>query len=103
MGNGIYVRYSYCKNISRISVFLWGYVLIWYSRRGGRSSDEKIPVNQRFPPTRGGNGCVFLFPKNRYEGIDLPRGIGCGEQVIYILAKGYAFAKLEKRVALHFL
>lgn len=28
-------------------------------------------------------------------------GIGCGEQKIYILAKGYVFAKVEKREALH--
>ena len=27
-------RYSYCKNISHISVILWGYVLILYSGRG---------------------------------------------------------------------
>ena len=39
---------------------------------------------------------MFLFPQNGYEGIDLPRGIGCGERKIYILAKGYVFAKLEK-------
>lgn len=57
------------------------------------SADEKSPVNQRFLPICGKNGCVFQFPQNGYEGIDLPRGIGCGERKIYILAKGYVFAK----------
>lgn len=39
-------------------------------------ADEKSPVNQRFLPIWGKNGCVFLFPQNGYEEIDLPRGIG---------------------------
>ena len=68
----------------------------------GGSADEKSPVNQSFPPIWDKNGCVFQFPQNRYEGIDLPRGIGCGERKIYILAKGYVFAKIEETVALHF-
>lgn len=51
----------------------------------------------------GENGCVFLFPQNGYGEIDLPRGIVCGKQKIYILAKGYYSEKLGKRVALHFL
>ena len=38
------------------------------------SADEKSPVNQRFPPIWGKNGCVFQFPQNGYEGIDLPQG-----------------------------
>lgn len=54
-----------------------------------RSADEKSPVNQRFPPIWGENGCVFQFPQNGYEGIDLPRGIGFEERKIYILAKGW--------------
>lgn len=37
-------------------------------------ADEKSPVNQRFPPIGGKNGCVFQFPQNGYEGIDLPQG-----------------------------
>lgn len=45
---------------------------------------------------------MFLFPQNGYEGIDLPRGIGCGERKIYILAKGYVFAKLEKKNGIAF-
>ena len=36
---------------------------------------------------------MFLFPQNGYEGIDLPRGIDCGKQEIYILAKGIPFRK----------
>lgn len=47
-------------------------------RGDSRSADEKSPVNQRFPPIWGKNGCVFQFPQNGYEGIDLPRGIDCG-------------------------
>lgn len=31
------------------------------------SADEKSPVNQRFPPIWGKNGCVFQFPQNGYE------------------------------------
>lgn len=67
----------------------------------GRAADEKSPVNQRFLLIWGKNGCVFQFPQNGYEGIDLPRGIGCGERKIYILVKGYVFAKVKKRAALH--
>lgn len=37
---------------------------------------------------------MFLFPQNGYGGIDLLRGIDCGERKIYILAEGYVFAKL---------
>ena len=40
---------------------------------------------------------MFLFPQNGYEGIHLPRGIDCGERKIYILAKGYVFAKLGEK------
>lgn len=61
------------------------------------SADQKSPVNQRISLIRGKNGCVFLFWQNGDEGIDLPRGIGCGEQKIYILAKGYVFAKQEEK------
>lgn len=28
VGKGLHERYSYCKNIFHIPVFLWGYVLI---------------------------------------------------------------------------
>ena len=38
------------------------------------SADEKSPVNQRFPPIWDKNGCVFQFPQNGYEGIDLLQG-----------------------------
>ena len=31
MGKGLHEQYSYCRNISHISAFLWGYVLIWYA------------------------------------------------------------------------
>ena len=33
VGQGMHEQYSYCRNIAYISVILWGYVLIWYSRR----------------------------------------------------------------------
>ncbi len=69
----------------------------------GCLADEKSPVNQGFLPIWNKNGCVFLFPQNGYREIDLPRGIDLGEQVIYVLAKGYIFTKPEKRMALHFL
>ena len=62
----------------------------------GRSAHEKCPVNQRFLPIWGENRCVFLFPQNGYGGIDLPRGIDLGEQVSYVLAKGYIFTKPVK-------
>lgn len=45
---------------------------------------------------------MFQFPQNGYEGIDLPRGIGCGERKIYILAKGYVFAKREVKSGIAF-
>lgn len=31
----MYEQYSCCRNIAHISMILWGYVLIWYSRRDG--------------------------------------------------------------------
>ena len=31
MGKGLHEQYSYCRSISHISAFLWGYVLIWYA------------------------------------------------------------------------
>lgn len=69
---------------------------------GNRGSvDEESPLNQRVWANWSKNGCVFLFPQNGYERIDLPKGRGCRERKIYILAKGYVFAKLEKREALH--
>mgnify|MGYP007063219205 FL=1 len=42
MGKGLYEQYSYCRNISYISVILWGYVLIWYAC-GNNSVDVKSP------------------------------------------------------------
>lgn len=45
---------------------------------------------------------MFLFPQNGYEGIDLPRGIGCGEQKIYIFAKVYYSAKQEEKNGIAF-
>ena len=56
-------------------------------------ADEKSPVNQRFLPIWGKNGCVFQFPQNEYEEIALPRGIGFEEAERYSLAKGYYLAK----------
>ena len=50
----------------------------------------------------GKNGCVFQFPQNDNAEIDLPRGIDCGEQKIYILAKGYYSAKLEEKGGIAF-
>lgn len=61
----------------------------------GRSADEKSPVNQRFPLIWGKNGCVFLFPQSDDITGGLPQGIGFGEWKIYILAKGYFFAKVN--------
>ena len=43
----------------------------------GLSAGEKGPVNQRLLPIKGKNRCVFLFSQSGYEGIDIPRGIGC--------------------------
>lgn len=37
---------------------------------------------------------MFQFPQNGYKEIDLPRGIDHGERRMYILAKGYVFAKV---------
>ena len=72
---------------------LRGYVSEYVPCGNSGSADEKSPVNQRFPPIWGKNGCVFQFPQSGYEGIDLPQGIGFGERMIYNLAKGYFFAK----------
>ena len=36
-------QYSYCRNIAYISVILWGYVLIWYSRRDGSTAFLQKP------------------------------------------------------------
>lgn len=64
---------------------------------GSRSVDEKSPINQRILLIRGKNGRVFLFPQNDNVETDLPQGIGCGEQKIYILAKVYYWTKQEGR------
>lgn len=55
--------------------------------------DEKSPVNQRFLPIWGKNGCVFQFPQNGNSENDLPQGIGISEPLIYIFAKGIPFRK----------
>ena len=59
-------------------------------------SVPKTAVNQRFLQFWKKNRCVFQFPQSGYEGIDLPQGIGFGEREVYILAKGYFFAKEEE-------
>lgn len=38
---------------------------------------------------------MFQFPQNGNAETDLPRGTGISELSIYILAKGYYFAKVE--------
>ena len=53
MGKGLHEQYLYCRNISHISAFLWGYVLIWYACGDGGVADEKTAVNQRFLPDFG--------------------------------------------------
>lgn len=60
-------------------------------------SVEKSPVNQRFLRFRQKNGCVFLFPQSDDISGALPQGIGFEEREIYILAKGYFFAKVSRR------
>ena len=40
---------------------------------------------------------MFLFPQNDDICGGLPQGIGFGERKIYILAKGYFFAKLADK------
>ena len=57
---------------------------MWRDRKNGVSTDgtcgdslfahEKSPISQRFLPIKGKNGCVFQFPQNGYEGIDLSQG-----------------------------
>ena len=54
---------------------------------------KKSPINQRFLRFWKKNGCVFLFPQSDDIIGDLPQGIGFWEQKIYILAKGYTWAK----------
>ena len=49
----------------------------------------------RFLRFRKKNGCVFLFPQSDDITGGLPQGIGFGEWKIYILAKGYFFAKVN--------
>ena len=61
----------------------------------GLPSVPKTAVNQRFLRFGQKKRCVFLFPQSGYEGTDLPQGIGFGERKIYILAKGYFFAKVN--------
>lgn len=56
---------------------------------------KKSPINQRFLRFRKKNGCVFLFPQSDDITGNLPQGIGFLEQEIYILAKGYFFAKIS--------
>ena len=49
MGKGLHEQYSYCRNISHISAFLWGYVLIWYAcGDGNKSPDSVINVKVEF-------------------------------------------------------
>ena len=52
MGKGLHEQYSYCRNISHISAFLWGYVLIWYACGDGRI----IVQTQHQAAYRGGTG-----------------------------------------------
>ena len=56
-------------------------------------SVKKSPINQRFLRFWKKNRCVFLFPQSDDIIGGLPQGIGFGEREIYILAKGYLFAK----------
>ena len=68
----------------------------------GLFAHEKSPISQRFLPIKGKNGCVFQFPQSKDIIGDSPQGIGFGEREIYILAKGYFFAKisLQRRPAM---
>lgn len=61
----------------------------------GLLSVEKTAVNQRFLRFWKKNGCVFLFPQSDDITGGLPQGIGFEEWKIYILAKGYFFAKIS--------
>lgn len=51
-----------------------GYVSEYGACGNSLSADEKSPVNQRFLPIWGKNGCVFQFPQNGGAETDLPQG-----------------------------
>lgn len=70
------------------------HVVFWFRPHAcgdSLSADEKSPINQRFLPIWGKNGCVFQFPQNDSAETDLPQGIDISGRVIYILAKGILF------------
>ncbi len=71
-----------------------GYVSGDGARGNSLPSVKKSPINQRFLRFWKKNRCVFLFPQSDDIAGGLPQGIGFGEWEIYILAKGYFFAKV---------
>ena len=88
-------QYSYCRNISHISVILWGYVLIWYTVEtvvllSHKKPDSTISVKVEFGE---GEGKVPLDNIAKRAEAYKPK-----ERVTYKMIKEYIEAKYGFKV-----
>lgn len=100
VGIRMHVQYKYCINIVRISVVLWGYVLIWYSCRDGMPAATMKTERGAFALHQKGKAMKVYFDKEGLiESLEFYRDNNARYFLFFSVSSVYPFVKYEEELA----